>query len=892
LQNASRQLKSFGSEVNNVLSRISANTKLQIATLGNNASAVRTLSLEYNGTAQKLQFVSAYLTEATQRLEGMRTAANANSTEIRRMESNLSAAALREQEMINKLEALKKAMANIRPNATMARLSYNQQMASIATQQLVANLGHEATAYQKAQATASGLANELKVNERIRTALTASINRLSNAEGKNVEELRKLKLALAEATLAGKNMENQMKALSEVQPLKNKSGLTVDDIQQAGFILSTAMTAPLLLMAREGMTYNSMIESNMTSFKTMLRDARQAEEIMTNIQRLAVVTPFETPDLAKQGTILAQYGMQAKNLLPTLKVLGDISMGRKLNFEVIAYNFAQAVSLGRLTAIDVRSMTQAGFNPLLAIAELRKKRGQTGGKDESQIQNDLRKQMEETGISIKELVDAMKMATSEGGRFYKAMENASKTFEGQLSTLHENFNIFLASIGKPLFEILRTTIFPALNKMLVYMSRFAEANPKITRGILGMTIALGSLGPALLGIAGAYQLWRVLDRVVIALNARWLIMSDRLLLVRARMAMAGGVIPWLINSFKALSLAGLTSGLLISAGIIVAVGSIYTMWRTWDTLKKVLEQDGAVLANIFTTIGAKIEEVFLSIAVSIGQAFDRVRTTWKDIKNGNFLGTTSTEESEFTANLRKKLEAAKEKYKFEKEYLEKSAGELEKLKNIFVQDFKDKLGADLKKILPTFDVGEITNDIKIPEIDTSAFTEGMKENTNNAEKEMESFVNKIKDMARQFRDALGLFDKAVVDKLSPGKLLARLTKQVKIYDTWQASIAVLKQRLGTGSLLFQDILSKGVSAAGAVKSLANMDMFTFNQYKALYERKAGISADLARTAVGMDITGDKKIEQISVNINGGLVLGNIDQLVEMVTRQLKIQGLI
>lgn len=41
----------------------------------------------------------------------------------------------------------------------------------------------------------------------------------------------------------------------------------------------------------------------------------------------------------------------------------------------------------------------------------------------------------------------MQMATSEGGRYYKAMDTQSKTFSGQMSALGENVKITLSAIA-------------------------------------------------------------------------------------------------------------------------------------------------------------------------------------------------------------------------------------------------------------------------------------------------------------------------------------------------------------------------------------------------------------------------------------------------------------
>lgn len=80
-------------------------------------------------------------------------------------------------------------------------------------------------------------------------------------------------------------------------------------------------------------------------------------------------------------------------------------------------------------------MVNAGFNPLKIISE------QTGESMDS-----LSKKMSDGAISAKMVGDAMAYATGPSGRFFKGMENASKTFSGVMSTFRDNIGIALAAI--------------------------------------------------------------------------------------------------------------------------------------------------------------------------------------------------------------------------------------------------------------------------------------------------------------------------------------------------------------------------------------------------------------------------------------------------------------
>jgi hypothetical protein len=92
----------------------------------------------------------------------------------------------------------------------------------------------------------------------------------------------------------------------------------------------------------------------------------------------------------------------------------------------------------------------------------------------------LRKQMEAGNFTIKDVVEAMHVATGEGGRFFDAMNKQSKTFGGQWSTVRDNVNMALGGAFKPLFEYLTNKAFPALNASLV------DSNSKLNQFFKGL----------------------------------------------------------------------------------------------------------------------------------------------------------------------------------------------------------------------------------------------------------------------------------------------------------------------------------------------------------------------------------------------------------------------
>ncbi len=222
------------------------------------------------------------------------------------------------------------------------------------------------------------------------------------------------------------------------------------------FIATGASVAALGgIIARSGVKFNAEMEQYSASFETMLGSAEKADKMLSNLKEFAKNTPFEMGDLAGSTKMLLAFGVAEEDVMGTMQMLGDISQGNGEAFERLSRTFGQVSSAGKLTAEDLNSMIDSGFNPLQIISE------KTG-----ESMTSLRDKMSKGAISVDMVTDAMKTATSEGGLFYKAMEKQSKTLMGQWSTLKDNFGAKSGEIMKPLTDSITNVALPALNNLI------------------------------------------------------------------------------------------------------------------------------------------------------------------------------------------------------------------------------------------------------------------------------------------------------------------------------------------------------------------------------------------------------------------------------------------
>lgn len=186
---------------------------------------------------------------------------------------------------------------------------------------------------------------------------------------------------------------------------------------------------------------NAQMEQYQTSFEVMIGSTEEAQKHLDDLKKFGAETPFEFPGLAKNSTLLQSFGIAADEVLPTLRMLGDVAQGDQQKLDGLALVFAQVSSAGKLQGQDLLQMINQGFNPLQVIAE------KTG-----QSMASLKAQMEKGQISFDMVKQSFADATGEGGKFHGMMDKQSKTFEGLKSTLQDTLGEIGRTVGKPLFD--------------------------------------------------------------------------------------------------------------------------------------------------------------------------------------------------------------------------------------------------------------------------------------------------------------------------------------------------------------------------------------------------------------------------------------------------------
>ena len=291
-------------------------------------------------------------------------------------------------------------------------------------------------------------------------------------------------------------LEKAQKNIDAFKAKTEKIKAVGDNLTNLGGKMTVGVTLPVVAMGGAMVKAAADIESMQQQLETMTGSAEAGGKMFSEIKTMAAKTPFETKDLMKATNTMLGFGIAQEKVLPLMSQLGDISGGNADRFQSLALAFSQVSSAGKLQGQDLNQMINAGFNPLESIA---KRTGKSVGY--------WKEQMSKGKVTTQMVEQAMKDATSQGGRFFGMMDKQSKTALGQWSTFQDNLNMLLAEFGK----IILPTAISVLQKLNSALERFNSMSEGTKKTILVIGGIAAAIGPVIT-VVGA------LIKVVASLN--------------------------------------------------------------------------------------------------------------------------------------------------------------------------------------------------------------------------------------------------------------------------------------------------------------------------------------------------------------------------------------
>ena len=236
-------------------------------------------------------------------------------------------------------------------------------------------------------------------------------------------------------------------------------------------------------------------EQTQIAFETMIGDAQLAQKTLADLSHFAATTPFELLQLEEASKRLLAYGISAEELLPILKMLGDISAGvgmDKLPQLILAFGQVRAAT--KLTGMELRQFSETGVPLLGTLAEQL-------GKSEAEIL-----EMVSAGqIGFPQVQAALMSLTEEGGRFNDLMVRQSASLGGLWSNFKDQLALTARTIGEELLPYLKP-LTEELIKIAHWVGAFVKEHPRLSAilliAVLGFTAILAVLLPLAIALPG------------------------------------------------------------------------------------------------------------------------------------------------------------------------------------------------------------------------------------------------------------------------------------------------------------------------------------------------------------------------------------------------------
>jgi tape measure domain-containing protein len=300
-------------------------------------------------------------------------------------------------------------------------------------------------------------------------AVTQSVEKAQESHNRRLREYKELlKAGAIDQETFRRAVERSNKTLKESG--KSSIGLISSIKGMAAAYISLQTVAKSINLATQ-------VEDATIAFEVLTGSAQDGKVIFEQIRQFAAASPVTFSGATEAAKTMMSFGIAAQDVQKNLQMLSDVTGGNNERFKMLALAFSQMSAAGRLMGQDVLQMINAGFNPLQQISKT------TG---ESMIE--LKKRMEDGGISSQEVRKAFEDATSAGGMFEGMTDRLSQTVSGKLNIALSDLEQKLAKAGEAMAPLLMQML-DIMNNLKPILDILISLIDKLSTG-LGYSLAV------------------------------------------------------------------------------------------------------------------------------------------------------------------------------------------------------------------------------------------------------------------------------------------------------------------------------------------------------------------------------------------------------------------
>jgi tape measure domain-containing protein len=257
----------------------------------------------------------------------------------------------------------------------------------------------------------------------------------------------------------------------------------------------TAVSASIVGLITQSTKAAARLETVQASFTTMLGNAAEATKLVDQLRDFSKKTPFTPEQVFAAARTLMAFGQTTQEVNSTVKMLGDISAATGKDLNELARIFGKVFVKGKIQAEELNQFSEAGI-PI--IKELQKQFGITA--------SEVFKLGSSGKLTFKDMNEALKSMTKEGGIFFNAMITQSETLNGKISTLGGAWDDFLSTVGN---TALAKKGIDFLTKALDTYSQTIKNHEKTIKGVNVGASTIGAAVSEMTGIDAAAEFFGI-----------------------------------------------------------------------------------------------------------------------------------------------------------------------------------------------------------------------------------------------------------------------------------------------------------------------------------------------------------------------------------------------
>ncbi|MEC3737051.1 tape measure protein [Bacillus safensis] len=280
-------------------------------------------------------------------------------------------------------------------------------------------------------------------------ALTQQVNRMGGQVGGQFQQMTQ-----SASRLGGVfgRIPSSVSSMSRSVANSVKSGITAPFREAKTAVQGYAGALGLLsggALAATGMGRLSAIEQAKTSLSVLMGDAKKAQGFLDDMLTFAKTTPYAFTDIANSGRNLIAFGMDVKNVIPTMQAVGDAAAASGKGaegFRQISDAFGAMQVSGTLSMEEMNRLMDAGIPALKILAN-------ETGQDVMELKNVISKGGFESEEAIAALVKGMqkgtKGAAGETAAMAGIMKDSKDTWVGSVDSMKSSISSTMAKIMEP-----------------------------------------------------------------------------------------------------------------------------------------------------------------------------------------------------------------------------------------------------------------------------------------------------------------------------------------------------------------------------------------------------------------------------------------------------------